>query len=255
MWYFMNVDEAKLLLETLRPGRTESEDPRVAEALALARENAILNEWLTAQRQFDRDMALQLNSIPVPPALHSQLLQLPRQRFKARFLRHALALAACLGILALVGQSWWESRPVDFASLRQHILDQSWGTSPHLALRSGRWDEVRSWLSGQNLATDFQVPSALENAKLRGCNIVRWHGHSIPVLCLTEGHRHMHLYVVDRMELVDVPKGGGAPVLANYGALPTFSWTRADRAYVLTGFNAQAFLKKFRKSGHWLLTT
>src|SRR4051794_30952542 len=99
MWCFMNVDEAKLLLETLRPGQTESEDPRVAEALAFARENVVLNEWLTAQRRLDQDMVSQLNSIPVPPALRSQLLQLPQQRSKIRFLRPALALAACLGIL------------------------------------------------------------------------------------------------------------------------------------------------------------
>ena len=249
----MKVQEAKALLEKCRPGRREGDDPQVTEALALAESDPGLKKWLAEQQAFDTQIAAEVQTIPIPGDLRDKLLALkPLEAHSAfRMWRPAVAMAAALMVLGIVAASWWQSRPTKFAALRYQILEQSWGTSPHLALESTDWKQVRSWLAAHNLE-DLKIPDALQDAHLRGCTVVTWHGHSVPVLCLSEGHRHMHLYVMDRTELVDVPPVG-TPQFEKFGAMGTASWTKADKAYVLTGFNTLSFFKKFRKSGRWIM--
>jgi hypothetical protein len=251
----MKVEEAKVLLGSCRPGRLEMDDPRMADALALAASDAELKKWFAEQQALDAQVAEEVQSIPVPRDLREKLLALQPAQSRSRIqrFRPALAMAAAFVVLGIAGTIWWQSQPVEFSALRQHILEQSWGPSPHLAFESRDWNQVRSWLQAQNVTEDLKIPDALQEARLHGCTVVKWHGHAVPVLCLSEGHRHMHLYVMDRTELVDVP-AAGKPEFEKYGPMATASWTKADKAYVLTGFNTLSFFKKFRKAGRWVMT-
>ena len=251
----MNVEEAKSLLGRCRLRQGDSQDPEVAEALVLAERTPELKKWFAEQQAFDAQMAEDVQSIAVPGDLRGKLLALdtvqPRSRFRS--LRPALAMAAAVAVLGIIAAIWWRSKPLEFASLRQHILEASWGQQPHLAFKTKDWNEVRAWLEGRNVQAELKVPLALQEYRLHGCTLVQWHGHSVPVLCLSDGHRHMHLCVVDHAELADVP-GADMPEFGKFGPMATASWSKADKAYVLTGFNTLSFFKTFRKSGRWVMS-
>ena len=250
----MKVEEAIQVLEKFRPGRGEVEASQMAEALALAESNRSLKKWFAERQAFDAVMAEEIQTIPVPGDLHEKLLASMPVETRSRFhvFGPALAMAAAVMILGIIVSIGRHSRPVEFAVLRQHILEESWGKSPHLAFGSQDWDQVRSWLAARDVKDAWNIPDGLQDARLHGCTIVSWRGHSVPVLRLSEGHRHMHLYVMDRTELVDVP-AAGSPQFEKFGSMGTASWTKADKTYVLTGFNTLSFFKRFRKSGQWLM--
>jgi hypothetical protein len=168
-----------------------------------------------------------------------------------RYFRVALAAAACFFLLVGVAAAWWNSRPVDFAVLRQHVADEAWGQAQHVQFQSTDLSAIKGWLDKQKLPSNFQIPPGLNSAALYGCNLVEWRGIKVPVLCLHEGVRHLHLVVLEHVEVVDLPRDGW-PVYADYGSLRTTSWSRDGTTYVLTGLDSRTFIKRFRQSGRWV---
>jgi hypothetical protein len=74
--------------------------------------------------------------------------------------------------------------------------------------------------------------------------------HRVPMICLSEGSRHLHLFVVDGAMFADLPPAE-APDFQKCGAWKTASWQQGAKTYVLTGLKYQAFVSKFRKMGRW----
>lgn len=251
----MNVEEARRILELYRPGASRAVSPEMAEALQLARRSPGLLQWFEEQQALDAALRDQLNSLPVPPNLYDQLLRLPQTKApRLRVLQPLLAAAACVLLFVLGGGWWWQSRPVSFEVMHHHLMEQSWGASPHLAFRSSQWQEMKTWLATQEVAPDFQLPEALNHARLKGCTLLHWRGHVVPMFCLYEAHRHVHLYVVDHLKGLELPPEE-LPTLTRHGPLNIVSWADGGKAYVLTGFSPASFVKKFRRDRRWQLAS
>ena len=62
----MNRDDAMLILQSFRPGGQDAGDPRFADALVLARQDAELEAWFAKQQQFDAQICREFKSMPVP---------------------------------------------------------------------------------------------------------------------------------------------------------------------------------------------
>src|SRR5690348_16231460 len=122
----MNAEEAKQLLENHRPGWPASEDPALAEALALSDKDPELRKWLAARETFDAQMQEQMGTIPVPVDLREKLLALrsPERPRRLAMLRPALAMAAAIVVLGILATVWWQSQPVGFSALRQHVMEK-----------------------------------------------------------------------------------------------------------------------------------
>lgn len=71
----MNRDEARELLQCIRPEDRANPDPEVAEALALAENDAELREELENTLAFDEKVYAAMASIPVPAGLKDRILQ------------------------------------------------------------------------------------------------------------------------------------------------------------------------------------
>jgi hypothetical protein len=109
--------------------------------------------------------------------------------------------------------------------------------------------ELRRMLEENGLPGKFRVPTTLAQSGVRGCSVVHWRGHEIPMICFHSDGQHLHLIVVNRALFPDAPSN--VPETDQWQSWRTASWSKDDFSYVLTGLNTQSFVKKFRKSKRW----
>ncbi len=250
----MTRDEARQILEAARPNGRDDTDPRVAEALRLAAQDPELAGQLERQRALDATMTAGMSSIPVPADLRESIMaerKIVRPHFWQDW-RTATAAAAAIAVL-LAGAIYFINQSTSgFAAFRRQLVTETWAGDPHLDLDTDDLSKVRSWLAGQGAATNFTLPAALAGARVHGARVFEYDDHKISLICLAEGPRHMHLYVLDRPPFSDLPPVG-APEFEKCGAWKTASWCQGDKTYVLTGMNYPAFVSRFRKAGRWIL--
>ena len=248
----MNSEEAKRLLEVYRPGSADADDPRFAEVLDQAGRDPELSRWLKAQNRFDALMAEGLRTIEAPADLKASILA-SRRVIRVPFWRETrvrLAMAACAVGLAVLGTSLFGQRAPRFPEFREELVARAWDGDAHLDFESSDVVRIRQWLAKQQAAPDLSLPSGLQNARIHGCRMVEVHNHRVPMLCLSEGSRHLHLFVVDGAMFAGLPPAE-TPDFQKCGAWKTASWQQGERTFVLTGLKYQAFVSKFRKLGRW----
>lgn len=248
----MNSLEARRLLEVYRPSGADEAEPLFAEALRQVERDPELARWFKEQRTFDGDLAAGLKTLPTPADLKSFLLA-SRKVVRPPFWRDwrvRAAAAAIVFVLAVVGGAFATSKPVPFPQFRSELIDRAWDGQTHLDFESTDVVRIKQWLARNFAPADFTLPEGLRQARVHGCRIVEAEGRRVPMLCLGDGLKHLHLFVVDGGQFTQLPPEG-APDFEKCGAWKTASWQRGDKTYVLTGLNCQAFVSKFRKMGRW----
>ncbi len=250
----MTRDEAREILSVFRPGTADESDPVFAEALVLARQDEELGAWFRESVRFDAEVRNQVARAGAPEELLHRLLVQPKilqpiPWWHRRMTGRQFAAAAALILLAAVAGLWATQSKPSFAEFRREVADLAWGSSPHLDAKATNMAEVHRFLAVQKLSTNFTVPPALAKGGVRGCSVVAWHGHQLPVICFQAEGQHLHLVVADRGLFEDGPTM--VPVTDQWMASRTASWSKDEHTYILTGLNTANFVKKFRKSGRW----
>jgi hypothetical protein len=252
----MNSQQAKSILEVWRAGGAQARQPEVAEALRQVERDPELARWFEDQRAFDSAMTSAMKEIPVPSALRASILAanavvpIPfRQHHRARW-----ALAASLLLLAGLAALLNRGHSASFADYRREVIEEAWGDAPHLELNTSDVGQIRRWLVQHDAKGDFTIPTALRDLPVTGCRLLEWRGHKAAMICFAEGIKHTHLFVMDRVDFADMPPQG-TPAFEKCGGWKTISWSQGPKTYVLSGMNYLTFVKKFRKSGHWLMAS
>jgi hypothetical protein len=251
----MTRDEAREILETVRPAGPVGGDSRVAEALRLAAQDPGLSQLLERQRAFDSALQAGIHAIPVPPGLRNAILA-ERKIIRPHFWQdwRTATAAAAASILLFVGGSVAINRSTaGFAAFRTELVAESWAGDPHLDIESTDLGQIRRWLARTNVASDFKLPAALSEVRVHGARVFEADGQQVALLCLADGAKHFHLFVLDRPQFSDLP-ADGVPDFEKCGAWKTTSWRQGNSVYVLTGMNYPAFVSKFRKAGRWSLS-
>jgi hypothetical protein len=250
----MTRDEARQILEAARANGRDDADPQVAEALRMAAQDPELTAQLERQRALDITMTAGINSIPVPTDLRESILagrKIVRLHFWQDW-RTATAAAAALAAL-LAGAIYFINQSTSgFASFRRQLVVETWAGDPHLDIETDDLSKLRGWLTNAGAAADFALPPALAGARLHGARLFEYDDRKISLICLSEGSRHLHLYVLDRPPFSDLPPLG-APEFEKCGAWKTASWQQGNKTYVLTGMSYPTFVSRFRKAGRWIL--
>ena len=201
-------------------------------------------------------MSAALKEIPVPPALRSSILA--KNTFVRvpwwRQARPQMALAASLVLLAGLAGLLVKGQAVSFADYKKEVIEEAWSDAPHLELITSDVTQIRRWLAAHDAKSDFTVPAALQDLPVTGCRILEWQGRKAALICFAEGVKHTHLFVMDRVDFVDLPPQG-VPEFEKCGGWNTVSWSQGRKTYVLSGMNYRTFVKKFRRSGHWLMAS
>src|SRR5580704_16728924 len=124
----MDKREARELFCAYRPGTSDDQDPRMAEALQMAQRDEELAKWFAGYRSFNAAMRSKLKEIPVPADLKQKILLAEAgRRGKIVPLKNWLVpLAAAAAIVLLAFGTWYFLAPVNkFADYRERVVKQS----------------------------------------------------------------------------------------------------------------------------------
>ena len=251
----MNREEAKSILGTYRPGGADAADPQLAEALRLVERDAELKSWFQEQRSFDTAVAGSLKELAVPADLKASILagrtvvRVPLWRDS----RMRVAAAAVVALMVALGGAKYVGARAPFAEFREKLIAEAWAGDRHVDFESSEWKDVSRWLAAQNVSTNFNLPPALADMRVHGASVVELGGHRISCVCLADGPKHLHLFVVTGTEFSDRPPDGTLD-FEKCGGWKTASWQQGDKIFVLTGMKYQTFVSKFRKGGRWTMS-
>lgn len=251
----MNSEEAKRVLEMFRASGADMEDPRFAEALLQTERDPELGRWFDQQRTFDQSFVDGVKLIVVPDDLRDTILaqrKVVRLSHWARW-RARVAAAACLALLVAGSVVVATNKQPAFPDFRAELIDQAWDGSAHLDIESSDPEQIQRWLTKNDSSASFSMPEGLQDVHLVGCKLVETDGLRVPMLCLSDGSRHFHLFLLKGLQMAQMPPDG-KPDFEKCGVWRTASWQQGDTTYVLTGMKYQTFVNRFRKDGRWTIS-
>lgn len=235
----MTEQEARLILQSYRPGGQDKDDPHFSEALQEAERNPDLACWLAEEQAFDRAMAAQIAALPAPFGLRTRILAQATRPLGSRPWSLAAALAAVAALLFLGVQivSLLRPAPSQPASASAEVPDYVQEMvsfirlNPPLEMRSNDLAAIRGWLA--KAALPLQIPPRLAALQPLGCRILSFRGHDVALVCFQrEGDQLAHLFVTDRAAMPGM-QPGKKPIFASAGKWMTASWAENDRVYTI----------------------
>ena len=238
----MNHDEAKTILLLYRPGTADADDPQIAEALALAKREPELADWLEEHCTRQEALRAKFRQTSPPAGLKEQIIseQAARERIILWRRNAVFAVAAVIVTLVALAPLWFPHRPNDdtFAILRSRMVG--------VALRGYSMDlttnnpaQIRAFLAESSAPADYVLPAPLQKAAVAGCAVEGWQGAKVSMICFRTGRplppgqsSDLWLFVVDRTSVKDTPPPE-ARQFAQVNRLMTVTWTQGNRLYVL----------------------
>ncbi|MCH2330504.1 MAG: DUF3379 domain-containing protein, partial [Roseibacillus sp.] len=70
----MDREQARFILQSLRPDGLDEESADFEEALSVAGEDSVLKAWLSDERKRDAAIAAAFQDVPVPPVLKEKIM-------------------------------------------------------------------------------------------------------------------------------------------------------------------------------------
>jgi hypothetical protein len=243
----VNTVEAKRILVAYRQGSTDTNDPEVAAALAQARRDPELQQWLQSQSAFHQTMQETFQHIPVPNDLRDRILARPKiikslPRAWRQVLQAAAVLVLSLGLLGLV--VWWYSGDSGntFDTFRARMV-RTVLRQYAMNIQTNDMAQIRQFLATNSAPSDYVLPQGLSKLPPTGAGLLRWQGDPVSMVCVDSGDQGtLFLFVVDRLKIKRLP--GSSPEFAKVSRLMTVSWTQDGKTYVLAGAGGKETLKK-----------
>jgi len=233
----MNNDEAQLILQAYRQGGQDAKDPRFHEALAQARHDPELAEWLANEQALDARTGAKIRAAMQPPAqLRSQLLAQRNVLRSVVWWKQPIwryAAAACLALLVTIAAAWLRPpQPAGFAEYRNEMTGLVAKRIDRLDLVSRDLEEVRRWLTQKDSHGDLVLPAGLNDQPSLGCRLLDWNGHQVSLICFELKNRQMaHLLVINSDAFPDAPPE--SPSFNQIGEVATVGWSHEGKTYVI----------------------
>lgn len=243
----MNSEEAKFILQAYRHREEDEGDPQMARALAQARRDPELVQWLAEEARWHRSISDRLKSIPVPARLKSQILAGGKIVKSPAWWRRPLNFAAAAALVllcALAAINLVDHQSRDFSEFRREMSDFLTADLTYLDNESKSVDELQRYLARHDSPTDFQLPEKVRELVSIGCRVLNWHGRKVSLICFHAGRgQEVHLFIMDDADWADLP-AADAPVMAASGFWMTAGWRDGGKAFLLAGKGDEAALRQ-----------
>ncbi len=239
----MNREQIIEVLLSVR-SREEGKGDRVVEAAfeQMDKDPTLRAIW-EEQRQWDQLFKKSIHSIAVPTDLKQRILEQNHSSGDQissiipfpRYLWIPLAAAALVILSFIFFNFQVESESRDFARFEERAVDYTQGFFM-LSKKTGQQSEVREWLRSHGAPHSFKIPFQIEGLSQLGCRQVKFCGISSSMICFEiEGkHQEVHLFIVDKSHLENLPPYGVPEVLQKKGNAVA-RWTDDNHGYILTG--------------------
>lgn len=239
----MDNDQAKFLLSACQPSGKDADRPEIAEALAQARHDPELADWLARERRSDAAIARQLRQLEPDPALRARLLAGGRASQRARHWRHRRArLMIAAGIAFAAGLGWWghalifsPSGPTP--SIAANAPLREWQQNAvgifanpqfHLDLEAATYEPLERHLVAHDAHVAGALPFTTAIVSAVGCRVLPWRGSLVSLTCFrADTGELVHLFVGSPVDL-DTATLHGGPQHGQIGAFATVTWLQGD---------------------------
>ena len=205
----MTIEEAKLILSSVRPADPDDSDPQVLEALALMKQATALAAWYDEQQALDRAIARKLReAMPCPTNLKSRLLaSRPIVRPAAWWRRHSwLTAAACLMVLTVMGAWMAVEWPHHFSEFEAAMVEHSSNIADEAMLPAAGFDDAVKLLAQRGAYTNFVLPTGLlTNQTFYAVSSFKWAYHRVSLLRFKmPAGKHADFFVLENPRLRDI---------------------------------------------------
>lgn len=252
----MTTAQAKEVLIASRPWANDADDPEVAEALALCRQDAELAAWLTEHIARQNALRDRFKAISVPDGLRQQILSEYKTQVQAPWFRRpaAVAVMACL-VIVIAGAFIWATvvpqrgEGLTFSGYRNRMVRtalRSYG----MDLETNNPAQIRAYLAQNQAPADYVLPEALAQAPTVGCGVLSWQNKRVAMVCFRTGKplepgakSDLFLFVIDQKDLSD----GERPEMKEFGnvsQLVTASWRTGEKVYLLATYDETELRKR-----------
>jgi hypothetical protein len=253
----MTFDEAKIILLRYRPGTSDEKDPQIREALALAKSDATLADWLTQQIASQQLMRDTFQKIKVPAGLMKQIIFEQRSARRPATNRRQLArtlVAAIILLTAMIsGFVWHASHPAPDNTLAVFEQEMSgYALRGYLMdLQTNNAETIRAFFRAKQAPSDYILPPPHQQAAVIGCSVETWQSVKVSMLCLATGSRmapgaqnDLWLFVVDQNSVTDAPKDS-RPHPFQTSRMAVETWSDHGKLYLLASTADPALLQHF----------
>ncbi len=255
----MNAQQARAILQSYRPWAADTDDPDLAEALALARKDAELGRWFEEHCAVQSAIRERFRQITVPPALKEQILATQLAGSKVVWWRRPVSpwmAAAAVFVVAMGLTALWLLPPaaplerINTATFRARMEGQALRVYS-MTLETNNLDQIRAELGRQSAPADFVLPGKLAETPLAGCGVLKWQNKPVSMICFLTGQplppgskSDLFLFVVERSALPDAP-ATPTPEIKPGTKLITATWSAGDKIYVLATTGDADFIRQY----------
>lgn len=254
----MNRDEAKQILLLYRPGTADADDPEVAAALALAKDDPELSRWLAEHNARQTALREKFRQIPVLAGLKEQIVSEQAAKTKAASLRGRLvgaaAVAAILVSLLMLAYTFLPHSGERMANTLGNYKSQMTAAAQgaySMNLLSSDAGKIQAYLAGAQAPSDYVLPAGMQNVAMTGCAVESWQTSKATMICFRAAKTLPHgqfgdvwLFVVDQSAVKDVPNLA-TPQLDKVNGMMTAAWTQGGKLYLLGTMGEESDIKKF----------
>jgi hypothetical protein len=257
----MNRDEAKNILQLYRPDTADADDPQIAEALALAKQDSELARWLEEHCARQNALREEFRQIEIPAALKEQIISEQAAFSKKNSRRQKIVLVATLTAivvaLAIVVSFYFPpggNGNQAIANTLANYQNQMAGTATSgygMNFPTNDLTQIRNYLAQNAAPADYALSAPLEKTATTGCAIENWHGKKVSMICFRTGkplppnqQGDLWLFVVDRASVNGAPDAA-SPQFAKVNQLATATWIQGGKLYLLATEGDEQALRKF----------
>ena len=253
----MNRDETKSILLLYRPGTADADDPQIAGALALAKQDPELARWLEEHSARQVALRAKFRQIAAPAGLKEQIISeqavFAKRNARRRTIIAAAAMAAIVLSLIDLAPFWLPHRGgaddtlAVYQSQMTGIAQRGYG----MDLTTNDPAQIRAYLAQNKAPSDYTLPAALQKTATTGCAVEGWQNVKVSMICFRTGRplppnqsSDLWLFVVDRASLKDAP-AAGQPRFTTVNQLITAVWAQGDKVYLLGTEGDESTIRKF----------
>jgi hypothetical protein len=243
----MDSREAKQILAQYRPGDTDSPDPRMAQALELARKDPQLAVWFGQHCAAHVNLPTETDLWPAP--LKKEATAPPVAERPDFILFHKTALfmigAAALALLAAwLWSSYGPAHRNNFASYRDRMARLVQRSYP-MKIAVTDQSQLREYFRANAGPVGYVLPKNLEKLPATGGAVFTWHNQPVALLGLDGGgSTNLYLFLINRA-VFSSPAPPDKLEFLQVGRLNTATWTVGEMVYMLAGPGDNAALQGF----------